>query len=153
MQGALTGHEDPSSVIALLEGGQVLLYDLTATTGQQAAPAFTPAPAALAEQRSGSPSKQKAGSLQQQPVPQQQQQQAMVPPPVQQLFKGQLQGKPLVTAARLRMIPIQPVPLRGLQVCTRSGLQPSGVTFEGHDSSCTTPAVLFSCPWHEKRCL
>lgn len=125
-QGALTGHEDPSSIIVLVEGGQLLLYDLTATTGQPAAPQgpglATEQQGALAEQRSGSPSKLRpAAGLQQQPQQHArvQQQVAPPPPPVQQLFKGQLQGQPLVTAARLRMIPIQPVPLRGLQVrCT-----------------------------------
>jgi hypothetical protein len=118
MQGAITGHEDPSSVIVLVEGGQLLLYDLTATTGQQ--PARSLLPTKLTEQRSGSPSKHRTSGAQQQ---QQQQQQPQVQedskppqPPVQHLFKRQLQGMPLVTAARLRMIPIQPVPLRGLQV-------------------------------------
>lgn len=102
-------------MLVLVEGGQLLLYDLTATTRQPPAPP-TPLPARLSEKRSGSPSKQRVPVKQ---PPQQQQQQDKVPPPpppVQQLFKGQLQGKSLVTAARLRMIPIQPVPLRGLQV-------------------------------------
>jgi hypothetical protein len=126
-QGALTGHEDPSSILVLVEGGQLLLYDLTATTRQP--PAAAPPPpqppfaARLSEQRSGSPNKQRLSTKQ---PPQQQQQQLKElpppPPPVQQLFKGQLQGKPLVTAARLRMIPIQPVPLRGLQVGWESQL-------------------------------
>ena len=124
-QGALTGHEDPTSVAVLVEGGQLLLYDLTATTGQplQQAPA-TPAPAGLTEQRSGSPAKRRsAAGPQQQQLPAQQQQAqvqqqqvVLAPPPVQQLFKEQLQGQSVVTAARLRMIPIQPVALRGLQV-------------------------------------
>lgn len=122
-QGAITGHEDPSSVIVLVEGGQLLLYDLTATTGRQAASrSSSPTPGAkiLTEQRSGSPSKHRSTAAPQQEQKQQQQQQqdsGPPPPVVQQLFKGQLQGKPLVTAARLRMIPIQPVPLCGLQVC------------------------------------
>lgn len=127
-QGAITGHEDPSSVIVLVEGGQLLLYDLTATTGRQAASrSSSPPPGAKlpTEQRSGSPSKHRSPAAAQQEQKQQQQQESAPPPPVvQQLFKGQLQGKPLVTAARLRMIPIQPVPLRGLQVrvCVCVGL-------------------------------
>jgi hypothetical protein len=124
VQGAITGHEDPSSVTVLVEGGQLLLYDLTATTGRQAPSRSASPPAGaklLTEQRSGSPSKRRTPAAAQQEQKQQQQQQqpesGPPPPVVQQLFKGQLQGKPLVTAARLRMIPIQPVPLRGLQVC------------------------------------
>jgi hypothetical protein len=116
VQGAIIGHEDPSSVLVLVEGGQVLLYDLTAVTGQQQQqqpPTNAPALGKLAEQRSGSPNKHKPSPAAQQ---EQQQQQLPAPPPVQQLFRNQLQRKPLVTAARLRMIPIQPVPLRGLQV-------------------------------------
>jgi hypothetical protein len=80
------------------------------------------------------------GAQQQQ---QQQPQEDSKPPPplVQQLFKGQLQGMPLVTAARLRMIPIQPVPLRGLQVGGQYGSachvmfgnSPCGTASTGHD--------------------
>lgn len=81
----MTAHDDPTSILVLVEGGQLLLYDLTSSMGQQ-----TP---------SGSP-----------PVPE------LQPPPVQQLFKEQLQGQPLVTATRLAMIPTHPLPLRGLQV-------------------------------------
>lgn len=127
LQGAITGHEDPSSIIVLVEGGQLLLYDLTATTGQQPAKPPSPPPGKLTEQRSGSPSKHRASAaaavqqqLKQQPQPQDG---TPAPPVVQQLFKGQLQGKPLVTAARFRMIPIQPVPLRGLQGASMNGLR------------------------------
>lgn len=128
VQGALTGCEDPTSLIALLEGGQLLAYDLTAITApQQPAQQMPPAqPRALSEQRSGSPSRHTgaaaaAGAGVGKGATQQQHAAGVAPPlpPVQQLFKGHLQGQHLVTAGRLRMIPIQPVPLRGLQASIR----------------------------------
>jgi hypothetical protein len=113
-------------MVALLEGGQLLAYDLTAVTGRQQPQHHSPPPAgksaataALTEQqrsRSPSPVKQQQQASAPAPAP-------VAPPPVVQLFRGQLQGQPLVTAARLRMIPTQPVPLRGLQGASMSGLR------------------------------
>lgn len=139
LQGAITGHEDPSSVLVLVEGGQVLLYDLTAVTGQQQQqqlPTNVPAHGKLAEQRSGSPSKHRPSPPQPEQQQQQQPERAPAAPPVQLLFRNQLQRKPLVTAARLRMIPIQPVPLRGLQVGRHL---PSG-----HCVLCSMPCIALN---------
>jgi len=105
----MTAHDDASSILVLVEGGQLLLYDLTTSMGQQTPSGSSHLPSQLNEHKSGSPNKYHNTSSQQQ-------QRALQPPPVQQLFKEQLQGQPMVTATRLAMIPTEPLPLRGLQV-------------------------------------
>jgi hypothetical protein len=141
-----TGKDDPSAVLVLMEGGEVAVHDLSNFAAAAAAAAATAAAAAAAAAaattpaRSGSQSSG-AGS----PTRRQLQQQGLsprlsagsdpspfrvlqggggsgssadptVPAPPQRLFTQKLQGQPLVTAARLRIIPIDRVPLQGLQV-------------------------------------
>jgi hypothetical protein len=91
--GSLAGHEEPSAVLALLDGGEVVAFDLPANcnTGSAAA---------------GRASAGRGGASGTRP------RQAAAPHALQPEF----QLAPRVTAARLRIIPIGRVPLQGLQV-------------------------------------
>lgn len=148
-QGSILDHEAPNALLVLLEGGQVIVHDLAPITGVAADGSTAAHTKAAAEgettsataagteagsaglqsggsqdspsrqRQQGSPTRQQ-GSLSnaRQQLQQQQQSPGVVPP--QRLFAHRLQGQPLVTAARLRIIPIDRVPLSGLQVCSSS---------------------------------
>ncbi|GBF90962.1 hypothetical protein Rsub_03817 [Raphidocelis subcapitata] len=91
--GSLAGHEEPAAVLALLDGGEIVAFDLPAVCATAAAAAGR----AAAGSR-GAP----AGPGARQAAP---------PRPLRPAF----QLAPRVTAARLRIIPIGRVPLQGLQ--------------------------------------
>jgi hypothetical protein len=132
-------------VLILLEGGRLILQELplaaaaaaaaaattaatpvdSETTAAAAAAAVAAVPESSTTLRGGQQQQQQqqqthkvgpksaaAPSTSAQPVEQQQQ---LLPPPVG-LLEQQLQAQPLVTAARLRLLPDRPLPLQGLQV-------------------------------------
>eukprot|EP00878_Enallax_costatus_P027200 GHUV01029262.1.p1 GENE.GHUV01029262.1~~GHUV01029262.1.p1 ORF type:complete len:638 (+),score=216.01 GHUV01029262.1:649-2562(+) len=155
-QGSILGHEAPAALLVLLEGGQVFLHELAAVTGIaangssiQVAGSGTPAavvdergsqgsPSRLRKQQ-GSPAKQRE---QQEPSSRaKQQQQHLEPVPPQRLLVGRLQGQPQVTAARLRMIPIDRVPLSGLQGACMSSLH----DWASNSDNCS--AAQSGCSW------
>lgn len=130
-QGSILGHEAPAALLVLLEGGQLFLHDLAAVTGISADGSI----AQIAEgstindkvdnsNSEGSPSRgqkqhsspPKQHEQRRSPTRAKQQPQARELAPPQRLLRGRWQGQPQVTAARLRMIPIDRVPLSGLQV-------------------------------------
>ncbi|KAF8064591.1 hypothetical protein HT031_003392 [Scenedesmus sp. PABB004] len=153
-QGSISGQDEPSAVLVLLEGGSVFCHDLAAYSAAAAAsavgdtapapglPGASAAPGGAAEappaarrlqaQRSaGSPGGSPGGSparlrgsgaaLAQAAAgtgPDRAGAAPAAPPepaPPVRLFAASLQGQPLVTAARLRIIPIDRLPLQGLQ--------------------------------------